>query len=418
MLPALRTSAPLSVGGGVIVSAAATYVFLIVTARSIGAVDYAAFSVFWAVAVTVGIGLYLPVEQETARRGAALVGAGEGLGGLMHRSVLTAGMIAGVSSVGLVIAWSHLRHLFDDDPWYALALALASMAYIGQFPLRGLLSSTGQFSAYGAVLGVEGLIRLLLVVGAAIAGVRSPGWFASIVGVAAAVSVIAGVAASRDLRAAGPPVVARDYWSSVGRLLVGALLTQTLLNGGIVAAKILAAPGEAVLAGHLLAAITVTRIPVFLFQSVQASLLPTMAGHLHAGRSEALDRLLLRLAKAISAVGVVTVVGAALAGPWAVSLLYGSDFVVSRATVTVLGLGAVVFLVAVTTSDIVVALGGHTAVTIAWAAGAGAAGVVMALVPDLALRVTLPLAVGSAVVACSLGTVAWRRLQAARRFVR
>ena len=60
--------------GGVGAAALATYVYLIVVARAVGPAEYAAFSAFWAVVVIIGTGVYLPVEQESARRGAA--GAG------------------------------------------------------------------------------------------------------------------------------------------------------------------------------------------------------------------------------------------------------------------------------------------------------------------------------------------------------
>jgi hypothetical protein len=74
-----RRAAPLvRLLAGVGTSAVATYVYLIVVARALGPELYASFSGFWAVVVILGAGVYLPIEQETGRRGVGQHGAGPG----------------------------------------------------------------------------------------------------------------------------------------------------------------------------------------------------------------------------------------------------------------------------------------------------------------------------------------------------
>ena len=73
------------VGSGLLVNS-----YLAIIARSVSAAEYAYFGAFWSLALVVGFGFYLPIEQETAR----LMQIPEGPRGLLRAALLTAVSVA------------------------------------------------------------------------------------------------------------------------------------------------------------------------------------------------------------------------------------------------------------------------------------------------------------------------------------
>ena len=67
---------------------------------------------------------------------------------------------------------------------------------------------------------------------------------------------------------------------------------QTLLNSGTLVAKFLALPAQAMLAGQLLAVMTIARLPVLVFQSLQAVYVSRLAGRWHLHDVRGVRRLL------------------------------------------------------------------------------------------------------------------------------
>jgi O-antigen/teichoic acid export membrane protein len=407
-----RRAAPLvRLLAGVGVSAVATYVYLIVVARALGPELYASFSGFWAVVVILGAGVYLPIEQETGRRGVDLHGGGARRG--LGRSAVQAALaVTVVLAVVLVAAWPAWATFFADDRWLGVALVLAGLGYAVQYPVRGLLSAQRQYGRYAAVLGTEGLLRVVLVVAlvAALGSGASAGGLAAVVGLAALGSAIVGAVGLRaaGLRAAGGALA---LLRSVSVLITGAVALQTLLYGGVLVARVLAPAGQEAAAGQLLAAITVTRIPVFVFQSLEALVVPRIAELAVRGDVRELVVSLRRLVALVAGLAVLAAVGSAVAGPALVSLMFGSEYAVTHGTMALLGGGTAVFMLAVAASDITVSLGGHARMAGAWVAGLGAGVLSLFFLSDFTLQVTLPLLVGSAVAAVLLARSARARIR-------
>ncbi|TFV85689.1 hypothetical protein E4P40_13910 [Blastococcus sp. CT_GayMR20] len=392
--------------GGVGAAALATYVYLIVVARAVGPAEYAAFSAFWAVVVILGTGVYLPVEQETARRGVDPSGV-QVPRPLRRSALIAAGIVTAGVAVLLLLLWPAVSGFFGGDPLLAAALAVGCAGYAAQYPVRGLLSARRRYGRYAAVLGSEAALRVLVVVGLVVVADPGPATLALVVGVAALGSALVGLARTRDVvDVAGPMALLR----SATVLIVGAVALQTLLYGGVVVARILAPGSDDATAGQLLAAITVTRIPVFLFQSMEALVVPRIAELAARGDRTGLLVLVRRLLALVGSLAVLTAAGAAVAGPQVVSLMFGSDFVVTHGTMALLGLGTGVFMLAVAASDVTVALGGHRQVAIGWTVGLLAAIASIALLQDFVLQVTVPLVVGSAAAAALLAWSARSRM--------
>ncbi len=415
--PALRTSARLLVGVGS--SAVATYVYLIVAARSLGPGDYATFSAFWAIAVIVGAGVYLPVEQETGRRA---VGR-PGFSGSVTRGSGTASWVAaGGLTVGLglvlMVSWPLARLYFGDDAWLVVAVLFAGVGYAVQYPVRGLLSAGRRYGTYAGVLGTEAVLRVLLV-GLAVVVVTDPGpaLLAAVVGGAAAGSALAGLlrlrsagdrSAEQGPDAGGAAAVLR----SVAVLVTGAVALQTLLYLSVLVARVWAPAGQEEVAGRLLAAITVTRIPVFVLQSVESLVVPRIAERAASGDRPAVASTVRWLLLAVGVLAVTAVAGSALLGPLLVEIMFGSAFAVGHGTMALLGLGTGVFMLALAASDVSVALEGHRRMAVAWVLGLLAALGTALVVQDFLLRVTLPLVVGAAVSLVLLARAVWSRVAA------
>lgn len=388
---------------GVGAAAVATYVYLIVVAREVGPEAYASFSGFWAAVVIVGTGIYLPIEQETARRG---VDVGRDGASRLRRAAIQAALVVTAGLAGALLAfWPLVAEFFGGDVLLALALVLGGLGYAVQYPTRGLLSAQRHYGWYASVLGSEAFLRIVLVAGLVIFAEPSAGVLALVVGAAALGSAVVGMVGVRsgELRAGGRPL---PLLRSVAVLIAGSVALQSLLYGSVLVAQLWAPVQQEAAAGQLLAAIAVTRIPVFIFQALEALVVPRIAELAVRGDAPGLLAAVHRLLMLVGAVAVVTAVGSALIGPALVGLMFGPEYAVSRGTMALLGLGTAVFMLAVAASDVTVALHGHTRMAACWMAGLAAAALSLLVLSDFVLQVTVPLLVGSAVAAALLATAA------------
>ena len=380
---------------GTAVTGIGTYVLLVFTARAIGSDSYSDFGVFWAVTVIVGLGLFLPVEQETTRRGAGITAAGGGLGPLWRGSSRVALLSAVSIAAGGWLAWRWVGTAVHDQWGLLVAFAIACLADALLFPSRGLLAAQRQFRAYAVVVMVESVVRAVTAVALWASGVTSVAPYALGVSGSALVAGLTGlVLVARSGSGVGGERVER-LGRDTARLVVAASSMQTLLNSGTLVAKLVAAPAQAAVAGQLLAVMTIARLPVLVFQSLQTVYLTRLAGRWHQGDRAGVRRLLALLGLLSGGLAVLLVVGAASFGPWVTTVMFGPDFVVDRITTLLVALGVGIYLVASVASDSSIAVGRHTVIVSAWVAGLVTGGVVVAVASSLLGKATLPLIAGA-----------------------
>jgi O-antigen/teichoic acid export membrane protein len=395
---------------GVGAAAVATYVYLVIVARAVGPTEYASFSAFWAVVVIAGAGIYLPIEQETGRRG--VDPHGDRAPRALRRTAFTAGgVVTVVLAAATLLSWPVTAGFFGDDFLLPVSLALGCLGYAAQYPVRGLLSARRQYGRYASVLGAEAFLRVGLVVALVVVAHPGAGVLAAVVGLAALGSAVVGLAGAGTgtlVDTGGALAVLR----SGTVLIIGAVALQTLLYGGVLVARVLAPGADDVAAGQLLAAVTVTRIPVFLFQSMEALVVPRIAELAARGDVRGLLVAVRRLITLVAGLAALAVTASALIGPQVVTLLFGEAYAVPRGTMTLLGLGTGMFMLAVAASDVTVSLRGHRQMAVGWLAGLAAGAVTVVLLQDFLLRVTVPLIVGSVVAAAFLGRAAYSRITA------
>jgi O-antigen/teichoic acid export membrane protein len=130
---------------------------------------------------------------------------------------------------------------------------------------------------------------------------------------------------------------------------------QLLLSGGPLIVLIQGGEGAAATAGVLFAAALLVRAPVFLFQGVAASLLANFTTYRAQGDFARLHAATVKVALICAGVAVAGALGALVAGPLAMDILYGSGFEATRGDLALLSLGIGGFLAASTFSQALLA---------------------------------------------------------------
>ena len=404
----------LAVGAGLLVSGITAYGFLVLAARALGPEQYAPLGLLWTVVFLVGPGFFLPVEQEVSRALSDRRARGVGGGPLLRRAALLTAIVLGVLLV--VVAVSSpltLPKLFDDEPLLIVGLALALAGAAAGHLARGACSGQGRFRPYAIFLAADGTVRLLLCAALSIAGIDTPGWYGVAVGAAPLIAVAIAVGRERGLVTPGPDASWSELSKALVILLVASVLSFTLVNAGPMAIDLLGSESEQAEAGRFLNGLIIARVPLFLFQAVQASLLPRLSALAGAGRFEELRAGLRSLLAVTIAIGAVATAGGFALGPEVVRLLFGPDFELDHRTLGLLALSCAAYMVAVALAQAVIALSGHRLVAASWAVGVAAFVVVTAFGADeLFLRVEVGLVAGSSVAALAMAGSLIARMRA------
>lgn len=406
---------PVAIGLGVF--GLATYGFLGRAGQALGPELFAPLSVLWTLLNAVGIGLFLPFEQELGRTTAARRAQGAGNRPVV-RAVLRVALwivvaVVVLAAVGAPLLSSRLLH---GRGVLVLLLVLALVGMGLSYVVRGLLSGNARFGHYGAQLGVDGVLRLGAAAVLAAAGVDDPVAYGLVLVVAPVLAVVLTTPRHRgDLVRPGPDVVRRDVVRATVVLLAASVTSQLLANAGPIIVQLLAEPSEQALAGQFLAALVIARVPVFLFAAVQAVLLPGLAALVAAGQVRAFVRRLLvvvALTGAIAAVGVLVML---LWGRDLVTLLFGAEFAVSQDVVVLIAVSGGLFMLAQLSAQALLALAGDAWVVTGWCAGLVALVAACALGGDVTTVAAVALVVGSGVAlvvltaALAVRAASWRR---------
>ena len=398
----------LPVGAGLMVLGAGMYVHLAVAGHSLPATGMAAVSVLWSLVFLLGLGVFLPIEQELIRLVAARTTVGEGIAGEVRRICLLSAVILAVISVPLAAAAGPLaRLLFGGGTAMVAELGGACAAMAVTTVSRGTLAGQGKFGAYGGQLAIDGGSRAVLACALGLAGVHSAAAFGLILTVAPLLSAALTI---RPLLAGlrpGPALPWRATSRRLAMLIVTMLLAQVIINVGVISVRLLS-PRDDAAVGALLAALVLARVPLFVFTSLQTALLPGLAAAIAAG-DPARYRLLLRRSCA-----VVALLGAAgglplvIFGPWLTRVLFGSRPVIGHASFAWLAAGTLCYMLALVLGQGALALSRHRDQLLSWACGVAVLAAITALPGPVTMRVVAAYALGSGTVAAALAFVLLR----------
>ena len=391
---------------GLFLAGITAYVFFKVGQLALGKENFKPIVALWFTAFALVPGFYMPVEQELGRAIAHRKALGQGSLPVMRKMIiLTLGL--GAILIALVLAASPFltEHMFEGHWSVTIALILAFVTYAPMHIARGTASGSGRFNAYGLIMGVDGVARIGACVVLWMLGVENVGAYAIAV-VAAPLLAVAVVVIRRDLSADdGPAATFAEITPNLGWLLLGSVMGAALVNAGPLGVNILATSGEAAKVTAFGNGVLLSRVPLFLFQAVQAALLPRLARLAAQGLIHEFRHGLSQLLKVVTLVAVLGTVGSFVLGPWALQLVYGDGL--DRRTLTLLALASGVYMMALAVAQAVIALHGHRFVAYGWLAAMASFVAVTAFSSnDLYLRVELGLVAGSTmaliIFACAL----------------
>ena len=409
----LRSARLLSLG--IATTGLVTFAYFSVASHVLDDADYKAVSVLWSVLfITVSV-IYRPIEQLLSR-----TLADRRARGLRDHSLRTPLLIQGsfalaFAAVALAARGPLEDGLFDGSAALYWILVVAVLAYAASYFARGWLAGHQLFGLYGGLVFLEATSRLLFALGVAV-GIAE-GQTAVALGMAAApfVSlVVVPVAFSRRPATDSRKRAADDLGIARGGRFALAVLAimvaeQTLLNAAVLTTDLTTA--DAVTAGFVFNVLLVARAPLQLFQAIQGSLLPHLAGlEARAGRDEA-DRAVRITMLAIAGFALAVAAGLAAFGPWAMDLLFDDAATYGRWGLAIVALGMGFHLMSGTLNQAALARDDPGRAAAAWllAAVVFVAWLVTPVIDDALLRAEVGY-LGAAALLCGLLSVVYRRV--------
>jgi O-antigen/teichoic acid export membrane protein len=382
----------LAVAGGLIISGAAAYGFLAISKHALGGADSEdslSLTLLWFLTFILAPGFFMPVEQEVGRALAHRRALGQGTLPVVRRAAALGFGLAGVLLV-VVGALSPVlvSQLFHGN-WFLMAgLMMAIAGYSMAHFSRGVLSGSDEFGRYGQLLALDGLIRVIPCAALSVFGVKALGAYGLLVGLPPALATVTAVRGKRHLLLDGPEASWNELTPNLGWLLMGSVLSAALVNSGPLAAKILAKTGQSTLVNHFSAGVIISRVPLFMFQAVQAALLPKLAKLAATGAYDEFRAGFRKLLFVVLGVAVLGIAAAPIGGPIALKVFGGE---LSRRDLVLLAAGSGVYMMAMAVSQALIALHGHAKVAFGWSIGMVMFIGTAALGSDLTLRVELAL---------------------------
>jgi O-antigen/teichoic acid export membrane protein len=280
---------------------------------------------------------------------------------------------------------------------------------------RGTLSGNGRFGRYGIIVGMDGLGRAVLAGGLALLGFTTLGWFGLVFAVVPYIAVLFGLFGARHLAEPGPPAPMSELSTAIGWLLLGSTFAQALGYSAYIGASLLASPAQNAALGAFIAGIFIARIPLLLFQAVQAALLPKLAGLLGEGRVQEFRTGLFRLVAIVLGASVVGVLVALTAGPAIGRVLFGENFTLTGLSLATLTAGVCLMVTALTLAQALIALRRYAVTALAWVAAVAVFLAIMLLVDvDIFVKAELAFVAGAVVALAWMGAVAYRATSAGK----
>nr|ADO32597.1 hypothetical protein [Kitasatospora kifunensis] len=152
------------VAGGTVVLGASSYIFLALAGHGLDTTQVAGVSMLWTLVMSVGYGLFSPVELELNRLVAARDVAGHGPGPAIRRVLLATAAVLAVVLAGVAVAARPIAdRFFSGDIGLVAGMGGALVGLAVSSVARGALAGLGRFGSYGLQLGVDGGLRIGLV---------------------------------------------------------------------------------------------------------------------------------------------------------------------------------------------------------------------------------------------------------------
>jgi O-antigen/teichoic acid export membrane protein len=297
---------------GSLIGAIAAYLFQVVGGRRLGTEAFAPIAVLWTVFFIAATVMLIPLEQFVTReasRGRQVLRA--------DRRVMS--LIVLLTSTGLALFVYVFRdRLFAGEAVFALQAFLLTLGFGFMQIGKGILAGHRRFAQYGAMLVLEGLLRLAAAVGFLTLAPTavSLGW--AMVAAPLAVLFIQPWNHDRETVEGVEATPARGFLSTY---VVGSAASQLLLGGAPLGVAALG--GSESLRSVIFATFTLYRAPLTLLYNLQGRVLSLLV---RTNDRPAIRRLAIRIAS--FGIGVVALAGLVglVVGPAVVEVLYDAEF--------------------------------------------------------------------------------------------
>ncbi|MDQ6834886.1 MAG: hypothetical protein M3016_01735 [Actinomycetota bacterium] len=416
-----------------------TFAYLATASHVLDPSSYSRISLCWAIMFVILSVIYRPIEQLLSRTIADR--RARGLPG--HSLRVPAAIQFGFAALFLVAALLARdpieRGMFDGSAALYWILVIGVLAYAASYFARGWLAGHERFALYGALVFLESTSRFLFALAVAV-GIGSG---QGAVGLGMAVAPFASLCvipfAFAHIRISAPPaaagVPAADaagegpvhaqleeaaadlslrHGAGFAVAVVGIMLSeQALMNAGvlIVAANAAGATLTGGLTGFVFNVMLIVRAPLQLFQAIQTSILPHLAGLEARESADEFHRAIRVTILAIAAFGLAVALGLLVIGPPVMTALLGDKgFHYGRVGLALVGLGMGLHLVSGTFNQAALARGQARLASASWLAAA-ALFVAFVALPTISSEVTR-VEVGyfaATTVLCGLLAIVYRR---------
>jgi O-antigen/teichoic acid export membrane protein len=367
---------------GIATTGVVTLAYFALAAQALDGVEYKHITLVWSIMFVIASVIYRPIEQLLSRTIADRRARGQASGGGHLRiALLIQATFAGTFLAIALVTRDRLQNgLFDGSAALYWVLVTGVLAYAASYFARGFLAGHQRFVLYGSLVLLEALSRVCFVL-AVIVGAAS-GQTAVAMGMAAApfVSlVVVPLFFARREKDPAPDVGVVQETEGGLTLRRGAgfavsvfavmVAEQALLNASVLTVEGTSPDPE--LAGVVFSVLLIARAPLQLFQAVQGSLLPHLAGlEATAGREE-FRRAIRVTVLAIAGFALTIAVGLFAIGPPVVRTLFHIDQQLARGGLALVALGMGAHLMAGTLNQAALAREQAGAAAVAWLLSAG-----------------------------------------------
>jgi O-antigen/teichoic acid export membrane protein len=373
-----------------------TFAYLATASHVLSRGDYARISICWAIMFVILSVIYRPIEQLLSRTIADRQARGFA-GHILRTPAIIQGSFALLFLAVALGLRSQIERLFNGSSELYWILVIGVLAYAASYFARGWLAGHKRFALYGGLVFLESTSRFMFALAVAV-GIGS-GQGAVGLGMAAAPFVSLAVIpfALRRVRVRVPhdvevadaaregPVhgqleeVATDlslrHGTGFAVAVVAIMFSEQTLMAGVLIVAAKSGGGSLIggLTGFVFNVMLIVRAPLQLFQAVQTSILPHLAGLEARESGEEFHRAIRLTILVIAAFAAAVAIGLLAVGPVVMKALLGDKgFTYGRLGLAVVGIGMGLHLASGTLNQALLARGRARDAAVAWLIAAAA----------------------------------------------
>ena len=394
-----------------------TFLYLAFASHLLDKASYSRISLCWAVMFVILSVIYRPIEQLLSRTIADRRARGLHGHPLRVPALIQSGFALLFAIVALALRPQIENGMFSGSAELYWILVVGVLAYAASYFARGWLAGHERFDLYGGLVFLESTSRFLFALAVAVGIASGQGAVGLGMAVAPFVSLsVIPLAFSRmrsqaphpqsaafeiaDAAGEGPAhgqveAAAADLSMRRGAgfaiAVVGIMFAeQTLLNGGVLIVAARAGSGGLTsgITGFVFDVMLIVRAPLQLFQAIQTSILPHLAGMEAREDPAEFHKAIRTTVRVIAVFAGAVALGLLAIGPQVMTALLGNKgFHYARGGLALVGLGMGLHLVAGTLNQAALARGRAMIASVAWLCAAGLF-IVLVATPTITNEVT------------------------------